>query len=233
MHQQIMIAHGFSSPSGTAPFFVAATSNGVAGSGTLGRAWPAGYTTGDLGIVAIETGNSPVSAPSGWDLLGEVGVGTAGVATAARLTLFGRIAVSGTESQTFFSTDGSFIQGRMFVFRGVPPTGYVDAFNSASGATSTTITLPGVTTTGANRLVLHFIADGTDNSSSSRYSNWTNAGLTSLTELGDAGTNTSTGGGYGLASGERAAAGATGSGSVDFALAASNYVALTLALKPA
>lgn len=232
MHQQIMIALSTSGGAGAMPTFIGATASGVVASPSIGRAWPAGHAAGDLGIVALQTANVPINTPAGWDLIGQVGTGSSGTAASTRIALFGRIAESSAEPSTSFTSASGFIQGRMFVFRGTAASGYVDAYSDATGATSATISLPTVTTLGDNRLILYFLADGTDNSSMSRYSNWSNPSLSAITELGDAGTTTSTGGGYGLASGEKAGAGSIGAGSVDFALAASNYAAITLAIRP-
>lgn len=217
---------------GGVPTFVAVVNNSNTTSPTLTLPWPTGHVSGDLGVAVVQSDNVAPTTPSGWTLLAQVGAGTPGAALSTMLSVYGRIAASASESSAPVGRNGAFLQGRMYVFRGTATSGFVDDVATTSGATSATLSLPSVTTTGPNRLVLLVVADGTD-TGGARYSGWSGAGLTAVTERGDAGSTTATGGGHGLATGERALAGPVGASSVNFALTASNYAAATIALKPA
>ena len=89
-----------------------------------------------------------------------------------------------------------------------------------TGASSTTVTIPGDTTTQPNCLVLAACAAGTD-TTTDQFSNWANADLSNVTEVADAFTNDGGGGGVGVASGGKAAAGAYGATSATLATASS------------
>lgn len=74
-------------------------------------------------------------------------------------------------------------------------------------ASSTTVTIPGDTTTQPKCLIIAACASGTD-TLTDQFSNWANASLANFAEIADAFTTDGGGGGVGVASGELAAAGA-------------------------
>jgi hypothetical protein len=234
MHQQMLISQGSSGGGGPGamPAFQAAGGTVTTTSATLSVPWPT-HIAGDLGLCLVLSSNVAPTAPSGWVTIAQLGVGTANTALSTMLSVYGRIATSSSESTAAVGrSTADFLHGRILTIRGVDPTSYIDDSATGSGATSSTISLPAVTTTDINRLVVYLISDGTDSSNSARYNTWTNANLASVTERADAGTTQSNGGGIGAATGEKATAGAVGAGSVNFALSASNYAAVTLAIKP-
>ena len=76
------------------------------------------------------------------------------------------------------------------------------------------------------------VADDYDNASTARYTTWTNAGLTSLTERFDNGSATQNGGGIGMAVGTRATAGNYGTTTVTAVTAILANVNGSFALAP-
>lgn len=233
MHQQILIA---AAPAGSAPgaipTYVGNSTFIGATSASTNRSWPVGYAVGDLAIILQQTSNQSVATPpTGATFVAEIGAGTPGAANATLLSVYYKYATSLSEPAITTYNPGDHQLTGFLVFRGCAASSPIDASNTGTG-TTTSISLPGLTTMGTNRLVLHIVADGADLSSVNRYSAWTNADLAAVTEIAEAGTTSGTGGGMGMASGEKATAGAVGSGSVTFAPSATNYAAISLALKP-
>lgn len=214
-------------PPGGTPTYVG-TGAGAASSGPISCAWPA-HATGDYGLLFVESSNQAPGAVSGWAQIAQLG--TAGPTTPTMLTIYSRFASSASEANASVPDSGDHTTGIIVVYRGVNTGAPIDASASGNGAT-TSIVLPAVTTTGDNRLIVHAIADGCDQTSSARYTGWANASLTSLDERADYGLSIADGGGIGVADGERVAAGTISAGAVTFALTASDYVAITLALRP-
>ena len=106
---------------------------------------------------------------------------------------------------------------------------------TAGGVESTSDTsgsIPGVTTTVANALVVTALAASLpDATGTAQYSAWTNANLTSLTERVDNTRNAGNGGGLAVATGVKAAAGATGNTAVTLANSATKAM-MSIAIKP-
>lgn len=212
------------------PTFVGAA--GLTGStSTTNVAWPA-HAAGDTSVLFVHSSNQAPGAIAGWTQEAQLGTGTPATPGAVMLTLYSRTAASSSEPTVTVPDTGDHTIATMLVFRGVNASP-VDVSATASGATSGTIALPSVTTTGPNRLVILAVADSLDLSSRTSYSSWTNAGLASVTERTDNSGSSGTGGAIAAATGERAVAGAIGAGSVAYGAAAANYIAITLALKPA
>lgn len=212
----------------SAPIFIS-TGTPAVGQAAINVAWPT-HATGDLGLLLVETSNEAPAALSGWTQLAQLGTGTPGAGGAVMLTIYGRIAASSSEGAVNVPDSGNHNIGVIMVFRGANASSPVDVSATGSGS-GASITLPSVTTTGADRLVVCAVGDSWDNNSTARYSDWTHAGIASITERLDAGTTNGNGGGFGAATGERSIAGSTGTGSVTFANGLNNWVAITIALK--
>lgn len=214
-------------PPGGTPTFVGAGTPADS-TGSISLDWPAGHAAGDYGIIFIECVHTTIpTAPSGWTLIGQRAYNNV---QGTQLAIFGKFAASSSESNVSVPAMGDHTVGIMLAYRGVNVSTPIDVIAGGDGSTSS-IVLPAVTTTGDNRLVIHAVADGRDNTSA-RYTGWTNASLTSLTERADFGGASGNGGGLGVADGEFATAGTTSAGSVTYTLAAHDYVAITLALRP-
>lgn len=124
---------------------------------------------------------------------------------------------------------------RAITIRGVKTTGNPWNVNPAvttiANGTTATATWLSVVTTVADCLVCLCLADGRDSTAASMGA-VTNGSLTSITEQMDNFTNVGTGGGIGLATGFKAAAGAVGASTATMATT-DGMALLTLALEPA
>lgn len=230
-HRGLLLNSGGAAPGPIPTYFGNSTFIGATTASTA-RSWPVGYAVGDLAIVLQQTSNQAiVTPPTGCTFIASIGTGTPASANATLLAVYYKYATSLSEPAITSYNPGDHQLTGFLVFRGCAASSPIDASSTGTGAT-TSISLPGLTTTTGNCLVLHIVADGADLSSVNRYSAWTNADLASVTERAEAGTTSGTGGGMGMATGEKAAAGVVGNGSVTFAFASTNYAAVTIAIKP-
>ena len=222
----------------TPPTFVAAgavTSNTTA----ITPALPAGIATGDILLLFLETSNQAISISNQnggtWTQVTNSPqyCGTAAGTTGARLTVFWS-RYNGTQGAPTTSDSGDHQLGRMIAIRGAISTGNpwdvtaggVEAVSDTSGS------IPGATTTVANTLVVTAIATSLpDASSTAKFSAWTNANLTSVTERTDNSVTAGNGGGLGVATGIRAATGAYGNTAVTLVNAAYKGM-MSIAIKP-
>lgn len=210
---------------------------GTAVSGTTGfgasPAWPA-HAANDVALLFVESaGEEPVTlgVANGFVAVTgspqTTGTGTSGT----RLTVFWARATSSAMPAPSIATPSDHLYARIVTFRGVLVSG--NPIDSSAGGTkgtaSTSVTLPGVTTTVANALIVQAVARHND-SAAAAFSAQTNASLTGITEHLDAGTANGHGGGLGVWSGVKASAGATGSTTATVTSSINAY--LTLALKP-
>ncbi len=203
-------------PVSAAPTFQAAGTV-QAGTGALtgatAVAWPA-HQANDIGLLIIETENQAVTLGTNavnWTPVANSpqGTGTAGGPGATRLTVFWSRATSGAMGAVGVNDSGDHQRAQIITFRGVITTGNpwdVTAGNVAS-TTATAVSIPGATTTVANTLVVAIVANSTD-TTTVQTSGWANASLTGLTERADGNTTAGNGGGFGVATGVMATAGA-------------------------
>lgn len=164
---------------------------------------------GDVLVAVLEYGTGATSnhaTAAGWTEL--AWHSTVAVTGRTDLAVMGRIA-DGTEGASVdFAITGTVnhASGRMVSIRdhGCSVIGDVAvgdiAFGAAGGADPQTNTLPGVTVI-ADSLILMVAGSARDVVSTTEFSNWTNANLTSITERMDNMTTTGNGGGYGMATG--------------------------------
>ena len=220
------------------PTFVAAgavTSNTTA----ITPALPAGIATNDILLLFLETSNQAISISNQnggtWTAVTNSPqyCGTAAGTTGARLTVFWS-RYNGTQGAPTTSDSGDHQLGRMIAIRGAVSSG--NPWDVTAGGTEavsdTSGSIPGATTTVANTLVVTAIATSLpDLSSTTRFSAWTNANLTSLTERTDNSITAGNGGGLGVATGIRAATGAYGNTAVTLATAAYKGM-MSIAVKP-
>jgi len=206
------------------PTFVAAGAV-ASGTGTITPALPSGIASGDILLLFLETSNQAISISNQnggtWTEVTNSPqyCGTAAGTTGARLTAFWS-RYNGTQGAPTASDSGNHQLGRMIAIRGAAASGNpwdvtaggVEATSDTSGS------IPGATTTVADTLVVTAIATSLpDASSTSKFSGWTNANLTSLTERTDNSVNAGNGGGLGIATGVKATAGAYGNTAVTLA----------------
>lgn len=180
--------------------------------GTISPAWPV-HTVGDLGILVWEcSGDGTTITPSGWTLMPDAPIVDIADATGSKLNLAYRFAVSSSEANASIGSTGDHAVGRIFTFRNVS-TSRVPGADRATGAkttASTTLTYPSVNTAAPNSLVVGVASRPNDSSSTTEYSGYTNANLTSITERAEGGSTLGNGGGIALWTGISAAIQSTG-----------------------
>jgi hypothetical protein len=173
---------------------------------------PSGILNDDLLLMVIESANEPAAAPGIWlDVPSSPqGTGTAGATDATRIKVLYRW-YDGTTPDTTITDVGNHFIAQIFALRGVNKN---SPFNASAGSVKTTAstsaTYPSVTTTEADCLVLLMEAHALPDSNSNDVSGYTNAALSSITEITDVNKNTGNGGGFSVASGIKAVAGSTG-----------------------
>jgi hypothetical protein len=212
-----------------------AAGSAVSGTAAITPTWPT-HQSGDVALLIIESANQAISlsTPAGFVEVtnSPQGTGTAGGTAATRLAVYWKRAASSAEASPTVADSGDHQIARIITFRGVIASGNpwdVTAGNVASSA-SNSVSIPGATTTVANTLVVGIVANGTDTSTAGT-SGWTNTNLTSLTERVDNNTNRGNGGGFGVATGLKATAGAYGTTTATLATS-SVQGRMSIALKP-
>jgi hypothetical protein len=174
--------------------------------------WPL-YEIGDYLFAYAETNNQAVtiSTTDGWTEAPSSPVINAGIAP-TRLTVAYKKIIGDEDVFPILEASHDHIRSCSILVRGAVATG--NPFNisaSDAGGVGTAVTAIGATTTVNNCLVLVAVATSNDATSSTNFSAWANADLSSVTEVSDGSTSTGAGGGIGLASGGKATAGTYGS----------------------
>ncbi|MBI5897662.1 MAG: hypothetical protein HZB40_00355 [Rhodocyclales bacterium] len=212
-----------------------AAGTAVSGSTGVGAspAWPI-HAANDIALLFVESaGEEPVTlgVPNGFTAVANSPQSTGTGTNGTRLTVFWARATSAAMATPSISTPSNHFYAQIVTFRGVLNSGNpIDATaGGTKAAASTSVTLPGVTTTVANALIVQAVARHND-SAAAAFSAQTNVNLTGITEHIDAGTANGHGGGIGVWSGVKAAAGATGSTTATVTSSINAF--LTLALKP-
>lgn len=177
--------------------------------------WPA-HQADDIGVLIVSGvyGSANNYSASGWTEFPDSPQSNSSDPLNARLQVFWRRATSGAEADATVSDvagDDSKI-GVIVTIRGCVASG--NPFDVTAGdntdTNSTSVSIPGDTTTGADRLILAIVGHAWIDSASAQASGWTNGDLTSVTEVVDVCTTSSIGYGIAAASGVKAAAGAYG-----------------------
>lgn len=172
---------------------------------------PVGYAANTVFLLIVETANQAVSAPAGWAEVtnSPQGTGTAGGASATRLTVFWKRAASGSETApTVLIGSNNHVIARVIGFDGCRTSG--NPWDVTSGdveaSDTTTVVVPGLTTTLADCLVVG-IATRANDASTSDFSAFTNASLTGVSNGPNTGSTAGNGGGYAVYYGSKASAG--------------------------
>jgi hypothetical protein len=205
----------------------------ASGTGAVTPALPTGWQANDIFLLFCETANEAVTAPTGWTEVANSpqGTGTAGGTSSTRLTVFWRRATS-SETAPTIADPGDHICAGILAFRNVVETG--NPWDVTAGdvltTASTSVTIPGATTSVPGCMVVVAVATGPD-TTTAQCSGWTNTNLQNLQELVDYYTNSGNGGGFGVASGTMTNAGNYGSTT---ATVATSFVQgrISIALKP-
>ena len=210
----------------------------TAGGAAITPPYPAGMVANDVCLLAVESENQAISLTTANGFV-EVPTwspqfaGTAATNPGSRLALFWKRTVGG-DAAPVVADSGDHTTGQIHCFSSVITSGNpwdTGAGGNDSGANDTTGTVPGASTTVSDTLVVLITSTSFNGTSAAQCSGWTNAGLTSLTEMTDNTNTQGLGGGHCLATGIRAATGAYGNTTVTLANT-SFKGAISLALKP-
>lgn len=206
----------------------------ASGAGAVTPAYPASYTAvdKDIAITFVECDSSDtLTPPTNWALATSQSV-TSGTTT--KLSAIWRRLTNG-EAAPQIADAGNHIVARMIVVRGCFSTGNpwnVLAVNQELTA-DTTVSMPTVTTTVADCLILNAFSTGQDIASTAGGTGYTNSNLGSIAEQMDNWTSSGTGGGFAMCSGTKATSGATGATTATLSLTANFKALMTIALRPA
>src|SRR3972149_4634323 len=143
------------------PAYINAGAGASATTSPVAVPYPTGITAGNLLILQVSVRNltSVPTDPSGWTLL--YGPDTSG--TSVRQWIYGKIA-DGTESgELSLAHDASIVvAARIYLFRSVLGTSYTEG-GSTTNISGSIVYDAGVTTSGANRLAVNFVAISDNN----------------------------------------------------------------------
>lgn len=202
----------------------------ASGTTTVTPAYPAGYTAvaDDVAITFIETESEIVAAPTNWAV---VTTSTVSSGTISKLTAFWRRLTAG-EAAPAYTTTANHKVGAMIVVRGCVATGnpWDQALPGTELVADTSVSIPGVTTTAANCLVIAAFGTGQDVANTTALT-WTNASLANLTHRFAGWAIAGLGGGFAFCTGEKAGLGATGATTTTAAVAANFKTLMTIALR--
>jgi len=180
----------------------------ASGTGNITPGLPTGWAQDDIFVLAVESENQLVNPPTGYAILNS-GTVIVSTGTVTRLTVFWKRATA-SETAPTVTDPGNHAIGRIIAVRGCVTSG--NPWNITATATElvsdTSVSIPGATTTAADCLILAVFTTGTDVSSTVHVTGWANASLANVVERMDNWTSNGLGGGLGMASGEKSAAGA-------------------------
>jgi hypothetical protein len=197
---------------------------------------PATYVAGDLGILVVISANQTItlSDAQGFVAMGSPqGTGTPGAAGAIGIALFYCFATSGSMPSPTVADPGANVAAYIVTFRGVADTGNPwDVITGGTAASSTAVSVTGVTTTEPNCLAVAIVANAIDSGSGNiHFSGWADSALINVTEAYEISSTMGTGGGTAIVTGEKAAPGSCGTLTATLN-AASAQAWVTFALRP-
>jgi hypothetical protein len=199
------------------------------------------FLQNDIILVLVETsGDGTLAAPSGalgtWQAVPGTPVLDTPSTPASGSELYAwwiRAGSNSTGSDTVYIPDsGDHQVVRVVTIRGCRTTSdpWDVTTTTTKAVADATATAPAVTTTIASTLVLSVISRPNDSASTTSFGTPTNANLTGLTKLGEAGTSVGNGGGFVVSSGVKDTAGSTGTTTYSSAPNVTN-AALTIAFR--
>lgn len=192
--------------------------------------WPLGHEVDDIALLVCESLNGEAVTLTTANGFAEVTNSPQDVA-ASRLTIFWCRATSTSMASPVTNDPGDHVNNHMYLIRGCHNSGNPwDAITGNTGASSTSVTVPEVTTTVARCLILWICSQGSD-VGTDEFTSWANTGSTRFEELDAISTTAGNGGGHGIAYGYKVSAGATGTATATLATA-SGQGRITIALKP-
>lgn len=225
----IMIALWEGAQSDSSPWVISGNTLD-SGAATLTPAWVLGHEIDDIAVLVCESQNGQTVTLTTANGFAEV-TNSPQDASNTKLAVFWCRATSTSMSAPVTNDPGDHINTHMYLIRGCHNSGNPwDVTAGDTGASSTSVTVPQVTTTVARCLILWICSQGTD-ISTDEFSGWANTGSTRVEELDSISTTAGNGGGHGIAYGYKATPGATGTATATLATA-SGQGRITMALKP-
>lgn len=206
----------------------------ASGQGAITPTFPAGYTAAadDVAVTFCECDSADtLTPPSGWALVTAQSV-TSGTTT--KLSAIWRRIVGG-DTAPQIADAGNHLVGRMVIVRGCVTTGnpWDVATPTQELTADATVSIPAVTTSVNDCLILAAFSTGQDIASTAGATGWANASLANVAERMDDWTALGTGGGFSMATGEKAVAGSTGATTATLSLVPNFKAQLKIALKGA
>jgi hypothetical protein len=201
--------------------------------GAVTPAYPGGYTAiaDDCAwtFTECETADT-ITPPTNWAVCTFANASTG--TTPSKLTCLWRRLTAG-ESAPTIADAGDHINAQMIVVRGCSTVG--NPWDIAVGNTElvadTSVSIPGGTTTGDDRLILAAFSTGQDVASTAGATGWADATLTGVTEQMDNWAIAGAGGGFAMATGVKALAGTVGPMTATLSLTASFKALIYIALR--
>src|SRR5437870_3924489 len=200
---------------GVGPAYQAAGTIQFNTSTTLSVPWPA-HAINDIGLLIIETQNQAVTLgtnAANWTPVTNSPQGTGTTSTGTKLTVFWSRATSTSMGNVGLTGTGMDHQiAQILTFRGVTTSGnpWDVTAGDVTPSTTTAVSIPGATTTVQDTLVVAIVSNGSDLSAPQIPGSFTNSDLSSVTKRQDNQTTASGGGGFAVATGSKALAGAYG-----------------------
>jgi len=207
---------------------------GTSNVGAMTIPYPVGYTAvlNDIALSFIETESAGVvTPPTNWAVLTS---STVASGTTTKLWVLWR-RLTASEATPSIADAGDHMGGRMIVLNGVETVGNPwDVFSSTTELVAdATVSIPSVTTTVADCLILDAFGTGQDVASTAGATGWTNINLGSVTERMDNWVTTGLGGGFAMATGTKATAGSTGITTATLSLTVNFKTLIKIAIKGA
>lgn len=197
--------------------------------------WPS-HAVNDIGILVIETSADDstfsVTTPVGWQSVPGSPVTDVANANGSKLQVWWKRAASASEAGVEIPDTGNHQIGAIFTFRDCISSGNPwDVTTTGNKTTaSTTATVPAVTTTIADTLIVMIVGRPNDNNSLTHFGVPVNANLTDLAECAEVGSAVGNGGGLVVSSGVKATAGDTGTSTLT-KIASTTDTYMVIALK--
>jgi hypothetical protein len=207
----------------------------AAGRGAVSVAWPAGHQRGDVALLVIESGDTDGTAkPVGWTPVAGSPVTVApSTGAGSKLQLLWKRAASAAEPAVALPDLGDHTVACIAVVRGCTNAGSPihGTATSSKPLATTAVTLPGLTTTAAECLLVLVASRAHDANSTTVFSNPGNPTLMDLVERQETGTNQGHGGGFVIGTGRKVTPGPTGTTAMEMTVSTAN-ACLTVALAP-
>lgn len=205
----------------------------AAGTGDVVPGLPSGWAADDIHIMVVEQSavNTFGSAPSGWVLVTGTQQKAGSGADDGNIQVYWRRAVAGDTDPTVTDTINH-TSARILGVRGCITSGNPwDVVTAGTAAAGTLVSITGGTTTVNDCLIVAVVGTGPDIASTTEIGSWANASLSSVTERMDNWNTNGNGGGFGMATGGLATAGAYNATTATL-VTSSTQAFCTIALKP-